>query len=337
MHGIELKQLRHFVAVVDCGSLSAASHILHLTQPAITRSIKNLEAQMRATLLDREARGVKPTEAGRSLYRRAKLIINEMANTVADVSAAAAGGQGRLDIGIAPIFASALTDEIIIALTDRFPKLELHVSSRLYDNLIAELTNGTLDLVLTNLLPGKLPEGIRAEPLLDVHVNFFAGAGHPLASAKVVDEQALLEAQWILVTPQQTGDLFERYFMEFGARAPAAASPVASGGPQLLGAAASGWPTIAGQPVNRCLETNSLPLLCKLLQSGRFVTALPLHMVHDQVQSGQVVSLPVAGTPLVRKAGVLVRDHPVQRSAVSHFLDIARALAGNWIEGFPQP
>ena len=65
--GMDIKQLRHFVSVVDRGSMSKAAEDVHLTQPALTRSIKNLEASLQAELLERRTRGVVPTEAGHNL------------------------------------------------------------------------------------------------------------------------------------------------------------------------------------------------------------------------------------------------------------------------------
>ena len=76
---MEFKQLRHFVAVVECGTLSGAAEILNITQPALTRSIKNLEGDLEAQLLERQSRGVIPTEAGYRLYDQAKMILNEAA------------------------------------------------------------------------------------------------------------------------------------------------------------------------------------------------------------------------------------------------------------------
>ena len=74
---MEFKQLRHFVAVVDSGTLSGASEVLHITQPALTRSIKNLEANLEAQLLERGSRGIAPTEAGTRLYHEAKMILTK--------------------------------------------------------------------------------------------------------------------------------------------------------------------------------------------------------------------------------------------------------------------
>lgn len=88
---MELRQLRHFVAVVECGNLSRASRKVHISQPALTRSIKALEDLLRARLLDRKPRGVVPTPTGDIFYQHAKLILNECARAKDDIADAESG------------------------------------------------------------------------------------------------------------------------------------------------------------------------------------------------------------------------------------------------------
>ncbi|NDE02288.1 MAG: LysR family transcriptional regulator, partial [Gammaproteobacteria bacterium] len=73
---MELRQLRHFVAVVDSANLSRAAERVAISQPALTRSIKNLEDLLGVELLERQPRGVVPTEAGLALYHHAQIVLN---------------------------------------------------------------------------------------------------------------------------------------------------------------------------------------------------------------------------------------------------------------------
>ena len=74
---MELRQLRHFVMVVDTGNLSRAAERVAISQPALTRSIKNLEESLGVELLERKPRGVVPTEAGVTLYHHSKMVLND--------------------------------------------------------------------------------------------------------------------------------------------------------------------------------------------------------------------------------------------------------------------
>ena len=74
---MELRHLRHFAAVVEAGNLSKAAEKVFISQPALTRSIKNLEDIVGAELLERRPRGMVPTPAGIALYRYAQLMLNE--------------------------------------------------------------------------------------------------------------------------------------------------------------------------------------------------------------------------------------------------------------------
>jgi len=112
---MELRHLRHFVAVVDAGNLSKAADRVCITQPALTRSIKNLEAYLAAELLERRPRGIVPTPAGDALYRYARLMLNEAARAQAEVKAVHKGAKGELAVGIAAMFGDHIVDRVVAA------------------------------------------------------------------------------------------------------------------------------------------------------------------------------------------------------------------------------
>jgi DNA-binding transcriptional LysR family regulator len=75
---MELRQLRYFVRIVDLGSLSKAAADLFVAQPALSKQIAALEAELKATLLVRSPRGVTPTEAGQAFYRQAQSVLRQL-------------------------------------------------------------------------------------------------------------------------------------------------------------------------------------------------------------------------------------------------------------------
>ena len=123
----DLKQLRHFVCVVDTGNITRAAELQYITQPALTRSIKKMEERIGAKLLDRTPRKITPTEAGRVLYRYAKIIINQAERALLDVTAVSQGEQGHVHIGIAALFAPTLISHLIPHLSARFPGLQVRI------------------------------------------------------------------------------------------------------------------------------------------------------------------------------------------------------------------
>ncbi|MEM7569992.1 MAG: LysR family transcriptional regulator, partial [Pseudomonadota bacterium] len=120
---MELRQLRHFMAVAECGTFSKASEQLHLTQPALTRSIQTLEESLGTALFERQPRGVTLTQAGQNLLRHAHLVVNQLAAAKEEVRALGDGIAGHLEIGLAPMFSSAVIDKVLIELASEFPNL----------------------------------------------------------------------------------------------------------------------------------------------------------------------------------------------------------------------
>lgn len=98
---MDIRQLRDFVAVVDCGTVTAAAESLHLSQPPLTAQIHLLEEELGCQLFDRSARRMQPTEAGRLLYDRACGILALCSSTQAEMADFLSGGTGTLRMGIA--------------------------------------------------------------------------------------------------------------------------------------------------------------------------------------------------------------------------------------------
>lgn len=301
---MEFKQLRHFVAVVESGTLSGASHVLHITQPALTRSIKNLEAQLQAELFDRGSRGVTPTEAGTRLYHQAKMILNETARTALDVTSTAKGQRGSLNVGVAAMFAGNPMSDIVIRLAETVPELTINVTEGFFEGLIADLKTAHVEALITNFPPGVADEGLIFEPLVTVRSYFVVSSKHPLANKKDVSMADLQEHHLALVGQAQVSVLVAELF--------------AAENLTLLKPA---------------IETNSLTLLRSLVLSDSYVSLLPEHLLDQDVQDGRIVRLAMEGTPFKRSSGLILRALETQRPAVKQFVDATRKVFADWPGG----
>ncbi|MCU0760321.1 MAG: LysR family transcriptional regulator [Steroidobacteraceae bacterium] len=301
---LEIRQLRQFMVVVDVGCVSKASEQLHITQPALTRNIKNLEESLNAILLERKPRGVVPTEAGLALYRYAHLILNEAKRAARDVQAIASGKRGHVHVGFAAMFAGSMAEHFTIALSDACPGVRLRITEGFFEELVAELGHGKLDVILSNFPPDAVPADARFEPLLAIRSNFVVGRSHPLACRAEVTAQDLCAAQWALVRRPHVADFLDSFF------------------------ASQGFPALTGS-----VETNSLTTLKSLVMSGRYVSLLAEPWVGDEMRSGDIVALPVAGAPVLRQAGLITRDGVEQRPAVERAIVVLREVCAAWQAG----
>ena len=287
---MELKQLRHFIAIVEHGSFSKAAKAVAISQPALTRSIKQLEERLGVLLFNRSTRSVTPTQAGTRLYKRGKLIVREADDVVSDLSSQLQTDR-PLRIGTAPMFATTIIPKAIQEFSSRFPDIEVNVVSGLFETLTDRLAQADLDVVVSNLPYGALKDDLIGEYLFDIDVVYAASVNHPLARAKKVDVSELFEFPWAVVDENHANDLYMNIFANQGGQA----SPIR-------------------------VRTNSLNLLKSLIETPPWITLLPTHIVHAEMERGLVCSINVDADKVRRKGGLVYRrsqsdDPNIQRFA----------------------
>lgn len=289
------------MVVVDTGCLSKASERLHITQPALSRNIKNLEESLNAILLLRVPRGVVPTEAGKELYRYAHLILNEAKRAARDVQAIASGRKGHVHIGIAALFSETMVDQLAAAFAGACPGVRLRVTEGFFEELVADLVHGKVDVIVSNFPPDAFPPDVEFEPLITLRSSFVVGRSHPLAGKLEVTMEDLCASHWAVVRRPHVADFLESFF------------------------AARGIPVLTGS-----IETNSLTALKSLVRSGRYVSLLADAWVGQELRSGEIVALPVAGAPILRPAGLIMRGSIEQRPVVVQAIELLRTVCAQW-------
>jgi DNA-binding transcriptional LysR family regulator len=296
---MELRHLRHFAAVVDAGNLSKAALRVHISQPALTRSIKNLEDIVGAVLLERRPRGVVPTAAGATLYEYARLILNEAARARAEVKAVEAGQRGEVAIGIAAMFADHIVDRAVADLGRGAEPVAIRVTQGFYEDLIEDLRDGTLDLLFTNQPNLATPDDVVVEPVYDVRASLWVNAAHHLGQGGRVSEADLVAARWAIVESPHTQDFIDRLLA--GDREV----------PQM----------------NYAVRTNSLNLIRALVAREDYVTLLPDHLMAGLEAEGKVRRLETASGPVLRRAVIIRRKSAPKRPLLDQFCAALRAAA----------
>jgi LysR family nitrogen assimilation transcriptional regulator len=162
---VDTRRLRSFVKIVDTGSITRAADLLNIAQPALSQQLAALEAQFRQQLLIRGSQGVTPTEAGRTLYRHAQIILRQFDLAYADVSASRYTISGKVSIGLAPYSgATRLSTTLLRTVREELPGVTLHLVES-YGQAFSELViNGRLDMAVIH---GAGPiKGARFKPLI---------------------------------------------------------------------------------------------------------------------------------------------------------------------------
>jgi DNA-binding transcriptional LysR family regulator len=294
---MELRQLRHFVAVVDCANLSRAAERVAISQPAMTRSIKNLEDLLGVELLDRKPRGVTPTEAGLALYHHAQIVLNAYQRLTREVRELERGVTGTVYVGVGSMFATHVTGRVAQNLAQAHPRLAMVVNDGFFEELLRRMQDGRLDVIFSNFPQVVVSADLVLEPLLTVRSVVTAGRTHPLARRRALTRADLVAQRWVIADQPHSQDSFEKSF------------------------SAEGLPT-----PRDVFRTNSLNLMMDLVRSGSFVCHLPEHLLGDPAAGGDIRALPIAGG-IEREAGLIYRKGAALRPALVDVLTEFRRVA----------
>ena len=124
---MEFRQLRYFVRIVECGSFSRAAEHLNVAQPALSRHVRNLEAELGVKLLERTGRGVTPTEFGILMLERAQVVIYQITDLRTAIETKAGKVSGGVVLGITPTIGTVIEDTLIDVAHNRFPDISLKI------------------------------------------------------------------------------------------------------------------------------------------------------------------------------------------------------------------
>lgn len=163
MNGLTLKQLRYFDALARYEHFGRAAEACHISQPALSLQIKELEAMFGASLVERGARRLRLTPVGAVFLEKARRILLQV-DELNDLMRASQGTlAGDLRLGIIPTIAPYLLPKLIAKLTAHFPNLELNLRESITPSLISDLKDGHLDIAVL-ALPVSEP-GLQEFPL----------------------------------------------------------------------------------------------------------------------------------------------------------------------------
>ena len=178
----DLRQLRAFVAVAEEGSFTLAAKRIHVTQSAVSHSLRILEEQLECSLLDRSNKRVVPTVEGELLLQRCRRMLHEIEQVDLDLENLKRWGQSRIRIGVPNSLCHSMIPALLRELKDSFPRCEPSIEAGDTTLLLERLEASKLDLVV-GLKPGN-HSGAGYRPLYQDKLAFVVSPLHPLADEK---------------------------------------------------------------------------------------------------------------------------------------------------------
>lgn len=192
---MRLKQIRNFVAVVERGSIRAAARELGVSQPAITKSVRSLEAELHVQLLQRTPHGVVPTQVGRMFFARARAAHAELRKAEEEMTLAGDDGGGTVAFGVGPVTAVLVVPNAVTEFHQQFPRARIRVLEGFSPTLLPLVREGTLDFAMGPRVDRGLDLDLAFRPLFREEFVVVARKGHPLRNMKSLAQ--LLDADWL--------------------------------------------------------------------------------------------------------------------------------------------
>lgn len=241
---MKLSHLRDVIAAAECGSLRAAARQLGVAQPAITRSIREIEAELGVPLFERHQQGVRLTPMGQTFLRRAEAAQTELRRAREEIAQLRGEMRGQVAFGISAVSTLRLMPSALRAFRQRFPLAIIKMSEGFFHSFEPGILNGQLDFYVG---PHHVPPGlsrVHSEALFHNDRAIICRKGHPMARAESLRD--LAGAEWIkqTLTDRGTEADFERAFEQHGLPPPQVVLHATSATATLMAVAASDLLTI---------------------------------------------------------------------------------------------
>jgi LysR family pca operon transcriptional activator len=313
---LRLPLLRAVDAVDAHGSLLKASVVLGVTQPALTKSLRELEDMVQLRLFDRHSRGVRTTEAGLVFVRTARRILAELRRLDEELDQLSSPGGGTVALGALPVAAAGVLPGALARLKTTDPDIKVRLQQGRTEDLLPLLASGEIDLIVGRLYAPAVPDAFAREAIWTEPISILARTEHPIFSEEGVMADALRRYELVLPTvSQRVGQEIEHLLA-------------------LLGL----------QPTTS-LRSSSYGFIREMLHATDLIAVMPrLMMVGDLLRGTlKVVPLPIPAPD--RPAGlILPRDRavpPAGRAFIAclraYVSEIAERGLANTAAGFSTP
>jgi DNA-binding transcriptional LysR family regulator len=286
---MKLTALQALVTAVEDGSRRGAARRLGVSQPALTKMIRELEIELAAPLLVRTSQGVVPTAQGQVLFERAQRVSKELREAAEQINQLGGQMRGELNIGAVPVAVLLLIPEALRTFGRDFPDIKLRVSEELYFAQLQRLRSGQVDIAVGGIPTGLASGEFVTEELMTTTMVVVARKGSPRAKARRLEQ--LADAKWVYTGASTDTGYAAQLFERHGLQTPAVGAVVDS----------------------------TLTLLA-LVGTGDYVGLLPRQIAQHPLAAAYISIVPLAESGLPLTVGVIIRSNSVVSPAIRHFI-----------------
>jgi len=299
---LKLHDVRVLLSVVQAGSMHKAAQRLGTSQPAVSRSISDLEHTLGVRLLDRSRRGIEPTHYGRAIIKRGVAVFDEIRQGIKDIESLTDPTAGELRIGCTEAAATGPGLAVIDRLACRYPRIVFNVVTAGVIVLYRHLAERNVELMIAGTA-GSVPEEFAVERLFDDSLVVAAGAQNPWTRRRRIELAELANEPWAL--------------------------PPGDSDPGALTIAA--FRACGLEPPRTAVITSSRNLRDRLLATGRYLSMIAGYSLAPPGNNPLIKALPVK-LPDLRRPIVLITPRnrtlsPLAELFIKTTREVAKPLA----------
>lgn len=289
-------RFRHLVLIDNLArtqNMHATAEAMNISQPAVSKMLREIENQMGFALFQRLPRSMSPTDLGSHVARYAQIALNDAEHFVGQINHLRQGGHGLLKIGTIFAPTSVALPAAIVGVKQRWPLLTLDILEGTSANLLTMLEHKQLDLVIARFTLDSHRKLFDFQPLAPEPLCLVTGSQHPLAGARELPLAELGSWPWIVYpagTPMRAR--LERAFAEAGMQTP-----------------------------ENTVETSSMQTTLQLLQTAPMVAMLAESMVGPDMQAGRLTRLALPFPLVLADYGIITRRNETPGWSAQAFIE----------------
>ncbi len=298
-----LYRLHCFEVVVEESGFKRATTRLHITQPALSYQIKQLEEELGAQLFYRRPGGVSPTEAGRLLFQHAQQVSAAVRQAQRAIKELSEGAAGEVRVGTVNSVGIYFLPQLLLTMRERYPAMRPTVIYREADDIVDNLLANQLDLAI--LADPRVDRRLRYETLFEERVSLVSGRSHPFFGCPTISPKRLKGVQFVALSPQTpTGVLIANYLDRLG---------------------------IAVEPV---IEADNVETVKRMVEIGMGIAFLPDMVTEREVAGGSNpngrLGRSLVDPPFTRRIVLVTWNERPASRAVTAFIEEVRCRSSTW-------
>lgn len=301
---VKLQDLHVLMTVVQAGSMGKAAERLNTVQPAVSRSIAELEHALGVRLLDRHSQGIEPTKYGRALLDCGVAVFDDLRQGIRNIEFLTDPAAGEVRVGCNPLLGPTFVSAVVDRLSRRYPRIIFHLVAANVDRLHHDLEDRAVDLLIARKFGPLADERFEFESLFEDSSFVAAGSQSPWVRRRRIALAELMNEPWVLPSPEisWSGSLAIEAFRASGLDYPRT--------------------TVVAQ---------SAQIRMSLLATGRFLTIFPASALRFPTKHPELKVLPVELPTAPVPVGIIILRNrslsPTAQLFIEHAREVAKPLA----------